>query len=495
MKITKSFFILIVLYLTGSVLCACRLEAEEAAISLDRDEVMRLAVESNLDIKLARIDAEYVYTDLDDAKSVFDAIISAGADYEDNSLKTTSSFLGSNSHTANYNFGVSKKLGSGATVGLDFTNKRSAADSAFVTLNPSHESAVELSVKQPIGKNLFGLADRGDVEVAMLNAEQADLLCLDKIEQALAQAEVEYWNIVFNCRVVELKKRMLDKAEFLYEVYSDRFSRGTAEKSDLFANKANVNIRRIDLREAENDVLNASNLLKLSLNINSASSLMPRDTIEVLPQKTELIPNMKQAINSRRDYLAVVKEVEAQKIEVTVKKNNLWPEIDLVASLKRNGIDGGGREAIRDVFDENNSDYYFGVNISLPLENRKAESQYKKAQLLKKKALISLKKLELAIVGELDNKVRGVNLDAEKIEKWSKVVKLEQAKLDEEQKRVMYGRSSSDMLIRFQNDLLSAQLNLARAYFEYRLSKVELGLAKNTILANLSHQGIIAVND
>ena len=250
MKITKAFFILTVLYLASSVLCACRLEAKEPAISLGRDEVMRLAVENNLDIKLARIDAEYIYTDVDDAKSVFDAIISAGADYEDNSLKAASSFLGGESHTANYNFGVSKKFGSGTSVGLDFTNKRSSVNSAFVTLNPSHESAIALTVSQPVGKNFFGLADRGDVEAAKLNVEQADLLSLNKIEQALAQAEIEYWSIVFSCRVVELKKRMLDKAEFLYEVYSDRFSRGISEKPDLFASNANVNIRKIDHRQA-----------------------------------------------------------------------------------------------------------------------------------------------------------------------------------------------------------------------------------------------------
>lgn len=490
MKKTYLLFILLCSYL---IIFLAFAQAEEKVISLNLDEVMSIAINNNLDIKLAKIDADFKKSDLDLTKSVFDTILSAEANYEDDQFEKSSSFYGTKALTTNYNFGVSKKLKTGTTIDFNFTNKREHSNSTFITTNPAHTSVMEVTATQPIGKNFFGLIDRGDVKVVKLNIEKADLESLNRIEDSLAKAEIEYWNLIFAHKVVDLKRKVLERAESLYKVYSDRFSRGMAEKPDVYASKANVKIRQIVLEEAENEVLNKISALKLSLNIDYGCYIKPQGKLELKPHKSDFIRNLKEAIEMRRDYQAAHKKAQAQNLDVVLKRNNLWPEIDLVASFKRNGVDEDGHTAINDIFDENNRDYYLGVNISLPLENREAKSKYQKALLDKEKALISLKKLELMIAGELDRRVREVNIDAEKINKWTKIADLQQDKLKEEEKRFRYGRSNSDTLIRFQNDLLDAQENLARSYLEYHISKVELEVAKNTLLNKLSQENILDI--
>jgi len=114
---------------------------------------------------------------------------------------------------------------------------------------------------------------------------------------------------------------------------------------------------------------------------------------------------------------------------------------------------------------------------------------------MQKKALISLKKLELEIASELDERVREVNIDAEKIRRWEEIVRLQTEKLAAEEEMVKYGRSSSDILIRYQNDLLNAQMSLAASYLEYRISRIELELAKNNILINLDAEDLIKITN
>jgi len=211
--------------------------------------------------------------------------------------------------------------------------------------------------------------------------------------------------------------------------------------------------------------------------------------------KADYIEHLKDAVAKRRDYRAALKNVEAQNINVVIKKNNLWPEIDLVATYERNGIDSDGQQSLKDIADEDNSEYYLGVDVSMYLENREARAEKKQALLMQKKALISLKKLELEIASELDERVREVNIDAEKIRRWEEIVRLQTEKLAAEEEMVKYGRSSSDILIRYQNDLLNAQMSLAASYLEYRISRIELELAKNNILINLDAEDLIKITN
>jgi outer membrane protein TolC len=494
MKVRKISFQFIVL-LVFCHLLSINISAEGARIGLSIEDVNRLAIDQNLDIKLAKIDAEYAKENIKSAKSVFDILLEAGSSYTDDELASTSAYLGDKSLEAEYNFGISKKLPTGTTIEADLVHSRDYSDSEMVTVNPAHESSLQLTLRQPVGKNFFGLEDRGKVKIATLNYEQINLESLDRIETALANCQMAYWNLVYTYKAMELNNDMLNRAQHLYEIYQDRFDRGIAEEPDLYASEANVGISKITCEVAENRILNASNLLKVYLNVDTQESLKPIDALEAPYADADYIEHLKDAIAKRRDYRAALKNVEAQNVNLVIKKNNLWPEIDLVATYERNGIDREGKKSLENVADEDNSKYYLGVDVSMPLENRSARAQKKQAELLKKKALINLKKLELEIASELDERVRQVNLDAERIRKWEKIVKLQSQKLDSEEEMVKYGRSSSDILVRYQNDLLDAQMSLVGAYLDYRLSRIKLELAKNSILINLEAEDLIKITE
>ncbi len=477
--------------------CACPIfaRAENLNIELSRDDALKLAIANNLDIKLAKIDAEYSKASIESAKSVFDILIEAGGGYTDDELVSVSSSSASKSTETEYNFGISKKLPTGTKIEADFIHQRDYSDSKLVIISPSYESSAKVTIRQSLGKNFFGLEDRGNVKITTLNYEQASLDSLNKIEASLANCEIAYWNLVYTYKAAGINYNMLKRAEHLYEIYQDRFDRGIAEEPDLYASEANLNISNIHYEIAQNNIVNASNLLKVKLNIDTGEIIKPSESLVTSYTNADYIAHLKDAVAKRRDYRAALKNVEAQDINLVIKKNNLWPEIDLVATYERNGIDTDGKGSLKDIADKDNSEYYLGVSISMPLENRSAAAQKKQAVLLKEKALINLKKLEVEIASELNIRVRRVNIDAEKIRRWEEIVRLQAEKLIAEEKRAKYGRSNSDILIRYQNDLLNAQMSLAASYLEYRVSRIELELAKNNIIINLDTDDLIKITE
>ena len=492
-RINKFLIILIIFIFSGSLSLNSAL-AKKETISLNLDEAVKIAIQNNLDIKLAKISSEFKRADLILTNSIFDTILSLDANYEDDQLKKSSSLSGAKSLTANYNFGVSKKFKTGTTVALDFANKREHTDSTFASVNPAHTSTMKITAAQPLGENFFGLIDRSDVKIARLNIEQADLETLDRVEDVLAGVQINYWKVAYAYKVINLKEDMLKKAQNLYNVYKERYQRGMAEKSDIYASEANVKQREIDINEAKEKLNSAINTLTLSLNIGFDKNIETEDFLRARLKEANFTQNLKQAIDSRRDYQSALKQLQSQNIEVVRNKNKLWPQINLVASYAKNGLDVDREDAINDIFNKNDREYYVGINISLPFENRESKAQYNKALLGKEQDLLNLKKLEISIVRELDDKVREVNLNCEKVRKWGKIVDLQQKKLKEEKKRISYGRSNSDTLIRFQEDLLGAELALAKSYLDYRISRIKLEGAKNEILSSTSISSVSDIN-
>ena len=169
-------------------------------------------------------------------------------------------------------------------------------------------------------------------------------------------------------------------------------------------------------------------------------------------------------------------------MDLRVKKNSLWPEIDLEASYARNGLSSRYGQAWDQVTARDNPEYFLGVTIRMPLENRYAKADYQQTKLSKEKALLTLKRVERSILKEWNNQVNAVNTSAERVKIYRKASKLQGDKLSAEKKRFANGRSNSDFLIRYAEDLLEAQLRLFRALYAYRANLIDLEVKKNTLL-------------
>jgi len=157
-----------------------------------------------------------------------------------------------------------------------------------------------------------------------------------------------------------------------------------------------------------------------------------------------------------------------------LNRKKIWPEINLVASLARNGLGAHFPKAVQDISEEDNPEYFLGLKVSFPLENNKAESQAERAKLEKAKALLELKLLERKISIEIMDQVRTCNILREVTQTSRQVADLQDRKLQEEEKQFSYGRSDTDTIVRFQEDVLQARFKAAQDNFDYQSSLIDL---------------------
>jgi len=449
------------------------------------NDVRLIAISNNLDIKLARLDSKIKGTELSYEEAIFDTILNGEIGYTDDQRKVPSSLSGTKGLTNNYNIGIDKKLRSGTDVEIDFTNKREWTDSTYVSTNPYHESQIEINLTQPIAKNFFGLIDRGNIEIVKYEIKNSELDSYIKIEDAIILTEKAYWELVLAQEEFKIKKEILKKAIRLFNQHRKKLKIGIIETGDVLASEANMHSRESDLLMASNALETSEELLRVRLNIKNEINLSPTDTLVGADLNATLVGSLRLAFKNRRDYLSAKNDIEGKKIKLKMKSNSLFPQIDLKTTFAQNGIDSGYARAIEGVYEDSNPKYYVGIEFSYPLENNEAKSEHKSAKLEKAKAIVSLQKTERLIISDIDEKFRNLSVNKVNISKMERVENLQNGKLRQEEKRFEYGRSSSDTLIRYQEDLLNAKLATQKAYLDYRISILELMGAEDSFLKHV----------
>ena len=458
-------------------------DKSKPSIELSFEDVTRLVLENSLDIQIAKYDVYISRTSLDDARSIFDTIFSAEASYVHNKKAQNSNLAASDTKELAFSLGLEKKLSTGTTIALDATTTKTRTNSTNSILDPYNEALAGISLTQELGKNFFGLADRADIKLTKLDIENSEFTSLDDIEEVLYKSQKSYWNLVLKKEEFTIAEDMFKTAKRLYDIYQDKYGLGLVEKSELLAIEALIRIRESDVYAATLNLETAKNDLLFLLNRGDFSDQVnPKDNLACLVTTVDLYQALKESTFTRRDYKRMKNELEKNKIELVVKKNALWPQIDLEASIIRNNLDSQRSGAWEGLNGNSNDQISFKLTFEVPLENREAKAELEKVRLGKSQLLLQFKRVERLILQEINDKVNQVNTTENKVKLYQTIVRLHQEKLDNQIKRLGYGRSNVDTLIQYEEDLLKARLSLASNLYTYRMSLSELELTKNTLL-------------
>ena len=449
---------------------------------LTQDECVIHSLYNAFEVKLAKLDLMIAETDKLYSEAVFDTFLFGDVYYVEDKRQQASVFMGDDSQTNYYSWGVTKELPTGTELTAQWSDTRNWTNTIFVEPNPYHDAELLLQFTQPVGKNFFGYIDRTNVSVTELAIKNADLATQDRIEAFAADVEKAYWRLVFQKTTLELRSGILERARKLHEVNKKNYDLGLLEKVDFLASEANVIIRETDMLVAENNYRTAEENLKLLMNLPDGYRVLPSAVFQKEKFQYNLVDCLKTAFDNRRDYKIRKRDIKIKDLTLKMKENAKWPEIDLVGSMIMNGLEGEFEKAFGKTTVVDNVYYYAGVEVTLPVENSQARAEAKKAGFEKEKALVALKDTERTIITQVGNSFRDVMTYNESSENMSEAVKLQTDKLNEEEKRFKYGRSTTKRLIDYQQDLLNAQLSEAIELLSREASRVDLEKDMNILL-------------
>ena len=457
-------------------------QAEENTILLDAKETAKIALENNFDIQIYRLDKLIGEDELLSSRAVYDTELSGSYEYTQDRLARTSTLAGSSITTVDQDITLKKKLPTGTVLSLGASHAREYTDSAFATLNPYHESTASASVTQPLLKDFLGIQTRNTIKLAMLDKDNVAYTSTEKIEREIAQAQKAYWRLVLAYHEFGLRDQVLSSAKRLYEVTAKNFELGIVEKAEFFAIEANLKERQRDLVLAKNTLDACVNDLGFRLNLPKDINIISKDEPEIIDCNFDFNKRLAAALANRQDYKVAKNEVKSKNLTVAMRRDSLWPQIDLVASLEKNGIDSSFTRSVNEITSMGSPKYEIGVAVSFSLENTQERAEFSQAKLKKVQALLNLKKTECALFIQVNDAVNYAEATKSAAKYQQEATKLQESKYKAEKDRFNKGRSDIDRLIRYQQDYLTSEVAYLNSIYHYNEAMIDLKVTTAELL-------------
>ena len=473
--------IYIIIFLLQLYLAVFPVLAQEK-IELDISQVTDLAMESNFDIQIYKLDQSISEKELLKVQSIYDTELDASYEYDENKLASASTFAGNRTTTVSEGGSLSKRLPTGTILSAGVEHSRQSTDSTYSSINPYNESEASLSITQPLARNFLGIIDRNTVKITGLDVENTGYTSLDKIEKELADSQKAYWRLLLAYKDLQLTEDLLANTKTLFAANKNKFDMGIVEAPEFYGVEADLNLKESNVLLA-NDYLNSSlNNLKLKLNLAKNAVVIPKDDFDCQELKATFENVITTALSSRRDYKSAKNNVKKMDLYVQMKKNSLWPQIDLKGSFKKNGLDQRFEDSIKEITSGDQPEYIVEVIFSFPLENSHARAEYSQKELEKARALVELKKIECLIFVQVNDAFFHANRMYDSVKLLRLASDFEHKKYLGEEDRFNKGRSDTDRLLRYQNDYLGAEVRYLRSMYSYKEAVIDLNVAMNNLL-------------
>lgn len=287
-----------------------------------------------------------------------------------------------------------------------------------------------------------------DAEYALAQSELEILLTQIGIQ---AQASTAFWRWVASGHQLNVYENLLRIAQERVSGLEEQVRSGARAPIFIVENQQNITRRQRLVIEAKRDFESASN--HLAFYYRDANGEMTRPNIAQLPREDALFdfPNAHpgtspvtadiSSILVRRPELNLLRTaLDRTEQEITLRQNDLKPQLDLSAELSHDfgAIAEGG--ASRD-----STDTILGFQFSVPLEQREARGRLSSARA--KYRALELDQIQTQQQIELELKNILIERDAAKELAEIAQIELEQSRTMEQAERVRFENGASDFFV------------------------------------------------
>ncbi|MDZ4661439.1 MAG: TolC family protein [Pseudomonadota bacterium] len=376
--------------------------------------------------------------------------------------------------------GFSKYFASGTGVEMRVTHGHALKELSIlgnVALDDNRTSYAELSLSQNLWRDAFGYATRRSLRRGKIESESRRLEIEQYVEEwhlAIVQTYYRAWSAQADVRAAEsgLKRR-----EKLLDTTRRKVTSGTAERPDFFQVKSAFVGSKIRLQNSR-EILDAIwRDLVVTLKfpkhwMNSDPLLVPvaldnpmAPALQLCQQNVK--PSSQNSTSVRRSEL----DKNAAELNFESAKNQVSPQLQLNLIMGSNGVDSiDAGESLNEAFSGTHPNYTAMLALKVPWDNYQAKAQA--LQAFSQKGTNEAKYKDSISRFEIDwmNQCEQLRHWQEKVTELRDVMNDQRSRLVLEESRFRVGRVPLINLIQAGDDQTDAEVNLARAEVEYRLT-------------------------
>jgi len=461
--------------------------------ALALEEALARALEANLDLAIERVAPRRAETNILAARAAFDPRFTLNSRYAENSSPRAAEQVAADgrpsveSRTFSSSIGASQPTVLGTEVGVsaNTTNRMNT----FNDFEDEYTSFAGLNLRHPLLKDAGPTANRAQLRIAVKGREQSDATFLNRVDQILAEVHRAYYELLFSLADLDTKQQSLLLAERLQADNDARRELGTMTPLDVAQARSEAASRLSEVIQAQLAIDQSRNrLLRLITDDFAAGRSRPIVPTDALtpPEPTPREDfELRLGLENRKDYLALLKQAEADDLRILFTRNQLLPRLDLEGSYGFNGLDRSLDQSFNRVADTRDPGWFVGLAVEIPWGNQAEKARHDDAKLRKEETLLRLKNTEQQILLEVDNAAKAVESTRRQYETNRIAREISQQTAAAEEEKLKAGISTSYTVLQLQRDAAAARTQELRSLTNYHVALVNLRLAQG-VLAPLS---------
>ncbi len=465
----------------------------EMPAALTLDDCVQWAMKESTPVIHARIEQWIARERVHEVEGVFDTMLRARGQYEDSSLPTGGNPFLDSSRSTVIESGISRMLDSGTIleVGADFNRFRfPPSDAAFPFAADRHTSVLRVSLTQPLWRNAWGALNRAQRESAVGRVAAAQYHYDDARQAVAGLVHSLFWDAFVADQSHQANVHALEWARQLLDVNRARWRDNLMDETDVLAAEAALATREVEVLAGRAAVTDTRERIFALIGLPQEQW---DETILRFPDPPsdfdaqETVPSEKAfdlAVSTRPDLKALTSQIRAADFDETAARQASRPALAVGASY---GIGDSG-ETFGDATGMSESVWSIGLQFEMPLQRRAERSRLKQAQW--RQELLERERTEhlRVIAREIRETTRGVATAAEEVSATRRALALHKRKRHLEQEKLEQGRSATETVIRYQEDVEWAEHASIAAWARYEKAQAALLLAQGLLVAPSGEQ-------
>ena len=477
-------------------------------LELSLKSYLELVLANNTDIQIQKLTVETQRNAITRAFSAFDPTATASFRSTRAENPTNDALAGAatlNQLTQPFALNYQQTLDTGTQYNIGFNANKSSTNSSFANFNPAITSGLNANFIQPLLRNRGRDVNRLPILVAKTRFRSAQYNLSDQVMRLLQQAELAYWAVIEARESLKVQEQALGLFDTLLKRSQRELELGAISPLEIYQPQQQYASQEVFVTQARYRLAQAEDALRrqMGADLDTGYRSMAISLTETVLPPTDDRPFDKEqivetAMQKRPDLRAALTSIEVDDLTIKQAKNGLLPNLSLTGLYTSSGrggpfyqrtnvfqgdgtqstvinvIPGGLGDALNQTFNFTYPTYGFGLTLSLPIRDRRAQADFADATVNKRLDSLRARTTEQTIRLDVLNAVNQVENSRASVKLAQVRLDFSQKRVEAEQKRYDLGVTTIFFVIQAQNDLVSAQADLVQQSVQYRRNLLNL---------------------
>jgi len=477
-------------------------QAAGPVVQLTMAQAEAMALESNLQLKVDRLDPALADETLASARSVFNPTLGSSFSRGSSQSPSGSVFEGGGTVTStslSLSTQVTQQLPwYGGNYRLAWNTARNETSQLGASFNPRLSAGLQFNFTQPLLSGFRGDGQRQQIETARRNRSIADVQLDERIVTTRVQAQLAYLSLVGAIEQRKVSQLNLDLANQQLKDNQARVEVGTMAPIDIIEAEAEVANREEAVIRADAAIAAAEDSLR-ALILDPARPdywlvrFEPTEAISLQERTVDVNAAIATALQERTELIVARSQMEITDLNLRVTKDSTLPSMNLQLNYSASGTGGtqnfydnstfppvlsrtlerGFGAVVGDSFRNNLPTWSVGLNVSYPIGKSSAEASLARQRIQRQQQEANLRAVELRVVNSVRTVARELDTNFKRVEVTRLARQRAERQLDAEERRFAVGLSSTFTLQQRQRDLATARNNELSAMIDYNRSVIQ----------------------